>query len=188
MSIYYSINMSVSDLKPGVIKECQICRSKKIYEINNKEELDYLLKTIKDKKNFIIQEYVGSINEEYTSAVYSNGDISEVITFKRKLTGGMTSFAEIVEEEVLVDYCKLIAKSFNLKGSINIQSRKVGNKFFIFEINPRLSSTIFIRDNYGFNDLMWWIKDITLSKNNLYKIDIKTKGKAILGYKYNFIE
>ena len=25
--------MSVSDLKPGVIKECQICRSKKIYEI-----------------------------------------------------------------------------------------------------------------------------------------------------------
>ena len=25
--------MSVSDLKPGVINECQICRSKKIYEI-----------------------------------------------------------------------------------------------------------------------------------------------------------
>ena len=27
--------MTVSDLKPGVIKECQICRSKKIYEILN---------------------------------------------------------------------------------------------------------------------------------------------------------
>ena len=25
--------MTVSDLKPGVIKECQICKSKKIYEI-----------------------------------------------------------------------------------------------------------------------------------------------------------
>ena len=25
--------MNVSDLKPGVIKECQICKSKKIYEI-----------------------------------------------------------------------------------------------------------------------------------------------------------
>ena len=64
--------MSVSDLKPGVINECQICRSKKIYEILdlghsglcdsllrkddlNKYEKSYPLKLLKCKICHLLQ-------------------------------------------------------------------------------------------------------------------------------------
>ena len=64
--------MSVSDLKPGVIKECQICRSKKIYEILdlghsglcdslltkndlNKFEKNYPLKLLKCRNCHLLQ-------------------------------------------------------------------------------------------------------------------------------------
>ena len=64
--------MSVSDLKPGVINECQICKSKKIYEILdlghsglcdsllgtndlNKCEKSYPLKLLKCKNCHLLQ-------------------------------------------------------------------------------------------------------------------------------------
>jgi carbamoyl-phosphate synthase large subunit len=98
----------------------------------------------------------------------------------------MTSFATIVNEKVLNDYAIKIAKEFNLNGSINIQSRKVNNSFYIFEINPRFSSTVYIRNHFGFKDVLWWIKDTLLLYQK--KIKIKNSGSAILGYKYNFYE
>ena len=73
--------MTVSDLKPGVIKECQICRSKKIYEILNlghsglcdsllkkedlnKHEKSYPLKLFKCRKCHLLQINYVVNNEE----------------------------------------------------------------------------------------------------------------------------
>lgn len=171
---------------PLVIKAISSTISKEIYIIKNQLQLKCLLQTIENKDSYITQEYVGSIDDEYTTTVYKHKNDIKVITFKRKLTGGMTSHATIKDEKVLKKYAKKIATEFQLQGSINIQSRKVDNKFYIFEINPRFSSTILIRNHFNFSDLLWWIDDTmklhTIDKNK----KIVNKGVALLGYTYNF--
>lgn len=174
---------------PLILKSNYSVKTKDIYIINNQNQLNYLNICIENKNDYIIQEYIGSIEDEYTTTVYRSNEKFETITFKRELTGGMTSFATVSNEKVLVSYAKKIAEFYDLKGSINIQSRKIGNKFYIFEINPRFSSTVYIRDYYGFQDVLWWLNDIYCeSIFNLKKTNIGTSGKAILGYKYKFFE
>jgi len=174
---------------PLILKSKYSIVSKDIFIIKNKSQLDYLNISIENKNDYVIQEYVGSYDEEYTTAIYQSNNKLEVISFKRKLTGGMTSFASIVNEEILKNYATQIAKSFDLKGSINIQSRKVDNDFYIFEINPRLSSTVYIRNYFGFQDLLWWIEDILKLKflNNTQPV-INSCGSSLLGYQYTFFK
>lgn len=172
---------------PLILKSNYSIKSKDIYVVNNKNQLDCLKISIKNHKDYIIQQYIGSIDEEYTTTVYKDSKKFEVITFKRKLTGGMTSFATITNEETLVEYARKIVESFDLNGSINIQTRKVDNQFYIFEINPRFSSTVFIRNHFGFQDVLWWITN--KNKNigfDLQNTKVKTFGNAVLGYQYKF--
>lgn len=174
---------------PLILKSNYSIKTKDIYVITSKNQFDYLRNSINNHDDYIVQEYIGSIDDEYTTTVYQSSSKLKVISFKRKLTGGMTSFATISDEKVINDYAVTIAKSLNLNGSINIQSRKVGNEFYIFEINPRLSSTVYIRDHFGFQDLLWWIEDVMNCKimDNLHrKIDLE--GSAILGYQYKFFK
>ncbi len=172
---------------PVIFKGKSSITTKDIYIIKSQNQLNYLKASVDNHDDYIIQEYVGSIDEEYTTTVYQYNNNIEVISFKRKLSGGMTSFATITNEVTLNEYAKKIAKSLNLQGSINIQSRKVGREFYIFEINPRFSSTIYIRNHFGFQDLLWWIDDI-LDNNSLFlkQKNIALKGDAILGYQYKF--
>ena len=172
---------------PLILKSMYSIKTKDIYIINNQNQLEYLKTSIGSHDDYIIQQYIGSLDDEYTTSVYKNKNKFEVITFKRKLTGGMTSFATICNEEKLREYSLKIANSFNLEGSINIQSRKLGNDFYIFEINPRFSSTVYIRDHFGFKDVLWWINDI--NDDNIFNIEqnnIDLNGSAVLGYQYKF--
>ncbi len=172
---------------PLILKSTYSINGKDIYVISSQNQLDYLKISIDNHNDYIIQQYIGSIDDEYTTTVYKDKNRFEVITFKRKLTGGMTSFATIANEEVLIEYAKKIAESFDLDGSINIQSRKVDNQFYIFEINPRFSSTVFIRDHFEFQDVLWWINDISEKVIfNLHSEKVKSFGNAILGYQYKF--
>lgn len=172
---------------PLILKGKYSVLTKDIYIIKNKNQLELLKKSIENHSDYIIQQYIGSIDDEYTTTVYRSNDKLEVINFKRKLTGGMTSFATISNEKVLYDYAKNIAESFNLNGCINIQSRKSAKEFYIFEINPRFSSTVFIRNHFGFQDVLWWLNDI-FDKDiiNLKQTKMKSNGTAILGYQYKF--
>lgn len=173
---------------PIILKSKYSIFSKEIYIIKEQTQLSYLKQLIKNKENYIIQEYIGTIDEEYTTCIYKYQEKIKIITFKRKLDYGMTTFATIVDEKILYNYANKIAKSINLNGSINIQSRKYNGDFYIFEINPRFSSTIYIRDKFNFSDLLWWIND--LYKNDLFKLknNIAKSGHAILGHNYKFIK
>lgn len=174
---------------PIILKSKMSIYSKSIYLVKNQEQLRYLKCSLTNLEEYIVQEYIGSIDEEYTTTVYKYNNKLEVISFKRKLTGGMTSYASIVNEEKLIKYAKKIANKFNLEGTLNIQSRKQGNEFYIFEINPRFSSTVYIRNNFGFQDLLWWINNICGNDIfNLKDVSIDLKGSAILGYQYRFLK
>jgi carbamoyl-phosphate synthase large subunit len=172
---------------PIIIKGKYSVLSKEVQIIKNQSQLDYFRNFIEKQENYIVQEYIGTTEEEYTTCIYQNKEKTEIISFKRRLTGGMTSFAQIVNENVLNAYAKKIAQSFDLKGSINIQSRRVEDEFYIFEINPRLSSTVYIRDKFNFQDALWWINDLLEQKLfSLSDKKVSSYGDAILGYKYKF--
>lgn len=140
--------------KEYIVKLNHSCGSKYFEIVRSKDEAEAL--SLKDDE-YVIQEYLKNSNEEYTVGVFSDGNKVHVITFKRKLQHGYTSFVELVQDEEIEKEAKIIAEKINLKGCINIQLRKQDGKNYIFEINPRISGTVYFRYMLGFNDVMWWL-------------------------------
>ena len=64
-------------------------------------------------ENPIIQEYIPSPESEYTCAIYRNLKFKTVcIVFHRYLSGGSTSWAEVVNDNVIKDICVKIDRIF----------------------------------------------------------------------------
>lgn len=141
---------------PLVVKGNYSCGSKYVKIVNNEKELQ---QAIDDIPKPIIQSYIGTEDEEYTMAVFSDGHRILSLAFKRKLGyGGMSVLVELVRDPGLDKIAKELAEYMSLCGSINIQLRKQDGEFYVFEINPRISSTIGFRYKLGFKDDIWWIK------------------------------
>ena len=138
------------------------------------------------KEKFIVQELLNS-KKEYTSCIYKNMDFVSIITFERKLNKDFTYYAKPIKSRIFNKNLKKIALNIPFNGSINIQFKFEKKKIKIFEINPRLSSTVLMRNLIGFKDCVWWINDligiktrkntknirynkILLKKNIIYKI------------------
>jgi len=139
---------------PIILKQDISHGSKGMYMASNKEDLNLYLQLAKNKK-YVIQQYLPDDDEEYTCAVFNCKRLKEpyVIIFKRKLVEGVSGIAEVIFDEDIMSVCKKVAKYSDLEGAINIQLRKFKNMPFIFEINPRYSSTVGFRANCGFNDI-----------------------------------
>ncbi|MDP8259071.1 MAG: ATP-grasp domain-containing protein [Candidatus Aadella gelida] len=119
-------------------------------------------------KDCVVQEYVSDEWPEYTVAVFSDGKNTVSISFKRQLGyGSLTKIAELINDIELETIATDIARLVGLKGSINLQFRKTNEGYVLLEINPRLSSTVYIRHNFGFTDVKWWI-DILEGKEFSY--------------------
>ena len=72
-----------------------------------------------------------------------------------------------------------IADELNLIGSINIQLRKSKNRIAIFEINPRFSSTVFMRSLVNFNDVLWSLGIGNPAKEYLEEMHFGAKFKLV---------
>lgn len=155
--------------------------SKNLYLAHNKKELDFYLKSAK-KEKYVVQQYLPDEDEEYTCGVFNCKSLKEpyVIVFKRKLVEGITGIAEVCFDKDIISACKKVAQCSDLDGSINIQLRKFKNKPFIFEINPRYSSTVGIRANCGFNDVKMAVDHFLFNK---VPARPNIQNKKILRYK-----
>jgi carbamoyl-phosphate synthase large subunit len=127
---------------------------------------------------FIVQEYVGTPDNEYTVGVLHDldGQFLNSIAVRRELKSQLnvrTSAANITSRKDLgptlvissgishgyVDRfpevtgpCEKIAAALGARGAINFQCRLVDGKVMIFEINPRFSGTTSIRAMMGYNE------------------------------------
>lgn len=141
---------------PVIVKARKGSGSKDLRTVQDPAELDHI-KT-RDTGELIAQELIGSEEEEYTTGVFSDGHTVSSITFRRRLGfGGVSIEAELKDEPFLEEMARRIAAETKLSGSINIQSRRSGNIFIPYEINPRLSSTMLFRKKFGFDDAVWWL-------------------------------
>lgn len=130
--------------------------SQNIFIIHNSDELKLISKYLSLRKiDFVVQEYVGTSNDEFTVGVISdkNANVIDSIVMKRKLGGGYTDSATICEPSELNSFCEKVAKTLNSTGPLNIQLRiDKNNQPKIFEINPRFSGTAPMRAIAGFNE------------------------------------
>ena len=139
---------------PIVVKPRSGQGSKSVKVIRTPEELETC------ESGFVWQSYLVPEDEEYTCPVYSSQvSGTRILLLKRKLSGGLTGSGVVVENEEIEQYVHRIVECMQLDGSMNIQLRLTDAGPLLFEINPRISSTVVFRDKLGFTDVRWWFAD-----------------------------
>jgi carbamoyl-phosphate synthase large subunit len=142
---------------PCILKNRSGSGSRAVFTVTDDEEFDYLAKR---HPQSIIQELLEPAEREVTCAVYRRRD-GEVVSLLmlRRLTGGFTGWAKVIQDEETSRMCEVIAQGLDLRGSMNIQLRLTAQGPRVFEINPRFSSTVLMRHRLGFSDVLWAIDE-----------------------------
>ncbi|MBN3038364.1 MAG: ATP-grasp domain-containing protein [Candidatus Omnitrophica bacterium] len=136
---------------------------------------EYLLKYL---RGFLVQEYVGSADCEYTVGVLADlqGNMIDSIVLKRNIFPALSSRIKIANRSgraelgkiltissgisqgrigkfrEIAKYCEQVAAAIGVRGPLNFQCRVFDGKVYIFEINPRFSGTTSLRAIAGFNE------------------------------------
>lgn len=108
----------------------------------------------------VFQQLLLPPEREVTCAVYRDrADRTAVLPMMRRLAGGLTSWARVIDELEAVSQCIRIANALDLRGPLNVQMRLTKDGPRIFEINPRFSSTVYLRHLIGFRDVAWTLDE-----------------------------
>jgi carbamoyl-phosphate synthase large subunit len=122
-------------------------------------------------RRYILQEYVGSGETEFTVGVLTDkeGRLIDSIVMQRKLMGLSllervrhegkdyeisTGYSQgfIVNNRRVAEICEQLALTLGSRGPLNVQLRLDGDRVVIFEVHPRFSGTTPIRADAGFNE------------------------------------
>ena len=143
---------------PCIFKPRRGAGSKAVYLCESAEEVKFYRQRHADA---IVQELLLDADQEVTCGVFRSGDGSiAVLQLLRTLTGGFTGWAQVIDDPSVLSQCTILANALHLRGSINVQLRITQDGPRIFEINPRFSSTVLMRHQMGFCDLVWSIQDL----------------------------
>lgn len=176
-----------SDLGPSsfpcIYKPRRTAGSKSIFICNALDEAQFFQAKFPDG---IFQELLLPADREVTCAVYRirSGE-THVLPLLRNLTGGLTGWAQVIENEDITRQCQTLAEAVGLRGAMNVQLRLTEAGPRIFEINARLSSTALMRHQMGFQDTVWTLKElqeeeISVSLPKTGTIGIRTQNASII--------
>lgn len=144
---------------PLLIKPRHGNASRGIVKIHDKEDFIYWRNKAGD--NFMVQRIVGKDEEEYTVGIFGFGDgtAGEPIVLHRTLSAsGSTQNAILINDEHITSITLKLNKIFNPLGPTNYQFRREGEKLFLLEVNPRISSSTSIRTGFGYNEAVMCIE------------------------------
>lgn len=148
-------NIVESDL-PVIMKPRCSAGSKNMAIIRNPSQLAGFLDQHKGHlPSFVAQELIDVADAEFTCGVWRGGDVLRYCTFRRQLQGGMTGFAQVEQHPAIDRVLENIAGAIEGDFFINVQLRLRENVPYVFEINPRFSSTVMMRHKIGFQDFIW---------------------------------
>lgn len=170
---------------PLLIKPVNGNASKNVFILNNFEEMHTICKYFNLRNiEYIIQEYIDAVNEEYTISVLTdfNGVYLGSIILKRDLLGGFSQFIKCEQYEEIENTAISIAHKVNSKGPLNIQCRVKNGKLIVFEINPRFSGTTPFRAMLGFNEPVILLNKILFNKITYDKLNIKFGYFGVRGF------
>ena len=118
----------------------------------------------------IFQELIAEDDAEYTCGVFrsSSGEVRSII-LRRKLRGGLTGSGIVEVNPEIEQLLNALAMYLDLQGGINVQLRMRAGVPYVFEINPRFSSTVRFRHKLGFSDVIWSMQDRSRSIVDRYQ-------------------
>lgn len=140
---------------------------------------------------FLVQEYVGDVDNEYTVGVLhgSDGGYINSIAVKKSILSGLSnkikipnrtdrkelgnllaissgiSQGEIGRFEEVTAPSREIARALGATAAINVQGRIHNGRMYVFEINPRISGTSSLRALVGYNEPDLLIRECVLGEN-----------------------
>jgi len=151
---------------PCIFKPRHGAGSKSVFICNTLSEAQFLEKKY---PNSILQELLLPDDQEVTCAVYRSQDGKiAILQLLRNLVDGSTAWAKVINKSEIYYQCERIALRLNLRGSINIQLRITQDGPRIFEINPRFSSSTYMRHLMGFSDVVWVLNEFIGLEYNLF--------------------
>lgn len=164
---------------PIIVKNDRGNGSHGIQVVVSKEEYDVLPDGVGVQ---VVQQYIGTEDAEYTVPIFSDGQRVLAYPMKRRLgLDGMSVHTQYVNSPELEHMALRIAHALKLVGCIDFQCRENNGKYVIFEINPRISSSVGFRNLAGFSDLWWWVQCLELSGIPNYEFDKREYvGKKVL--------
>jgi len=127
--------------------------SKGLIRVLSREDFEIHSQRLGDE--LMAQPIVGSDEEEYTVGVFGDGKgaMNASITLQRKLSKeGATSTACVRHLPDLDEVIKELCASFCPIGPTNFQFRRDAGKWWLLEINPRISSSTSLRAAFGYNE------------------------------------
>ena len=133
-----------------------------VLEVHGETELE----AAASRRDYVIQQYLGSATEEYTAACMSDrdGKVRGCIVLKRELLDGTTWRAEAGDFPIVRKEAVRIAEALRPLGPCNVQMRLHGQRAVCFEINVRFSGTTPIRARFGFHDVEAAIRHYVLGE------------------------
>lgn len=147
---------------PLIVKPRVGARSVGVSKVNNHVELQ---ESIKKVENPIIQECVGTEDNEYTAGVIVYDQKARAsIVMRRDLKDGNTFRAYSLPFSEINTYIERVAEKLNPYGSVNFQFRIEGAKIKIFEINGRFSGTTHFRALSNYNEVEMCLKFILFNE------------------------
>lgn len=157
--------------------------SKQAFTCRTEQDAHYLAMRYPDG---VFQELLEPDDRELTCAVYrtQDGRIA-VLQLLRRLAGGLTGWARVMDDPAVSALCIRTAEVLDLRGSMNVQLRMTDKGPRIFEINPRFSSTVLMRHQIGFQDVIWTIEEwrgrgVMLGHPKVGTEIVRTYGAAVL--------
>lgn len=153
---------------PVFLKPIKGSGSRNAHKINSEEQIEGYFKLYEyNEEDVLIQEFIEG--QEYTVSVIVNNKnkliniVPKKIIFKR----GITRIAVSEKNEEINRVCKKIVESFKPCGPFNVQLTIRNGIPYIFEINPRISTTTVLTSEVAGNE-------IELVIDNFDKEDIKS--------------
>jgi carbamoyl-phosphate synthase large subunit len=168
---------------PCILKSRYGSGSRVVFRLENSRDSDYFSRKYTDA---IYQELLEPADREVTCAVYRTRDGETMcLQMLRRLTGGLTGWAKTINDQETSNMCIKIAEGLDLRGSMNVQLRLTEQGPRVFEINPRFSSTVLMRHQIGFSDVLWSIQEaegdqIKFPIINNHKIMVRTQSASVL--------
>ncbi len=138
---------------PLLLKPRRSYASKGIIRTNSEEEFNAWKREY--GKQFMVQEFVGDDDHEYTASTFAFGDGTciEPIVMRRKLSkAGATDKAVVEPVQQINEEIVKIVNCLKPIGPTNFQFRLHNGKYLLLEINPRISSSTSIRTAFGYNE------------------------------------
>lgn len=167
------------DFLPAILKPLSGGGSAHVHLAQDEQELHLLARyLLAYHESIVVQEYVGSAEDEYTVGVLLSmeGELINSVAIRRSILAGLGNRLRVpnrtgderfgsslvvssgISQGHLDRYpqitgpCERIALALGCCSAVNIQCRLVNGTPYVFEINPRFSGTTSLRALAGYNE------------------------------------